>query len=118
MTEPEVPVVIIVPEELHLTESNLENVRAAHWIVREVNDLIRADFVEFIGDNVQDATRLNTQESRPAGLSAAQIDRFGGEVGRALAEGQRVSFAGDCLLFLEERFNTDRWSSQRSDLVV
>ena len=114
-------------------------------MVGEVNGLIRPDFVQFIGDNVQDATeaqfrlfdeirgrlevphfamigdhdvkddplatgfrrhvgepygatslhgfrfiRLNTQESRPVGLSAEQIDWFRGEVDSALAEGERV----------------------------
>ena len=34
--------------------------------------------------------RLNTQESRPVGLSAEQIDWFRGEVDSALAEGERV----------------------------
>ncbi len=50
------PVVFVVPGDLHLTESGLENHRVAHWMVDEVNDLIRPDFVQFIGDNVQDAT--------------------------------------------------------------
>ena len=56
MTTLDTPVVIVVPGDLHLTEPDLENVRAAHWMVGEVNDLIRPDFVQFIGDNVQDAT--------------------------------------------------------------
>jgi Icc protein len=139
------PVVVIVPGDLHLTEPGLENVRAAHWVVDEANTLIRPDFVQFIGDNVQDATedqwqlfkeirsrlaaphfamigdhdikndpaaagfrrhigdplgamtlngirfvRLNTQESRPVGLSAEQIEWFRGEVDRAIARGERV----------------------------
>ena len=104
---------------------------AAHQVIDEINMLIRPDFVQFIGDNVQDATedqfqlfdqirgrlevphfalvgdhdikddpgavgfasrlaslmrdhglngvrfiRLNTQESRPTGISAGQIDWF------------------------------------------
>ena len=114
-------------------------------MVGEVNGLIRPDFVQFIGDNVQDATeaqfrlfdeirgrlevphfamigdhdvkddplatgfrrhvgepygtislhgfrfiRLNTQESRPVGLSAEQIGWFRVEVDSALAAGERV----------------------------
>jgi 3',5'-cyclic-AMP phosphodiesterase len=145
MTESDTPLVVVVPGDLHLTEPDLENVRVAHWMVGEVNGLIRPDFVQFIGDNVQDATdaqfrlfdgirgrlevphfalvgdhdvkgdpqaagfrrhvgepygalslrglriiRLNTQESRPVGLSAAQIGWFRGEVDSALAEGERV----------------------------
>ena len=145
MTDPDIPVVVVVPGDLHLTEPDLENVRVAHWMVDEVNGLIRPDFVQFIGDNVQDATeaqfrlfddlrgrlevphfaligdhdvkddplatgfrrhvgepygaislrgfrfiRLNTQESRPVGLSAEQIDWFRGEVDSALAAGERV----------------------------
>ena len=145
MTDLDNPVVVVVPGDLHLTEPDLENVRVAHWVVDEVNDLIRPDFVQFIGDNVQDATeaqfrlfddirgrlevphfaligdhdvkddpvatgfrrhvgepygaislrgfrfiRLNTQESRPVGLSAEQIGWFRGEVDAALAAGERV----------------------------
>jgi hypothetical protein len=145
MIDIDTPLVIVVPGDLHLTEPGLENVRVAHWMVSEVNDLIRPDFVQFIGDNVQDASeaqfrlfdelrgrldvrhfalagdhdvkddpeasgfrrhlgephgalslrgfrfiRLNTRESRPVGLSAAQIGWFRREVDRALAEGERV----------------------------
>ena len=146
MTDLDKPVVVVVPGDLHLTEPDLDNVRVAHWVVDEVNSLIRPDFVQFIGDNVQDATeaqfrplrraprpaggpplrpdrrprregrpgrrrvsagtsasptarlslrgfrfiRLNTQESRPVGLSAEQIDWFRGEVDSALARGERV----------------------------
>jgi hypothetical protein len=50
------PVTFVVPGDLHLTEPDLENHRVALWMVGEVNDLIRPDFVQFIGDNVQDAT--------------------------------------------------------------
>jgi hypothetical protein len=145
MTDLDTPLVVVVPGDLHLTEPNVENVRAAEWMVGEVNDLIRPDFVQFIGDNVQDASeaqfclfddlrgrlqvphfalvgdhdvkgdpeavgfrrhvgkphgalslrgfriiRLNTQESRPVGLSAGQIDWFRREVDSALADGQQV----------------------------
>ncbi len=129
------PVVVVVPGDLHLTEPDRENVQVASWVVDDVNERIRPDFVQFIGDNVQDATeaqfrlfdqirgrlkvpyyaligdhdvkddpmapgfrqhvgdpygvialrgftfiRLNTQESRPVGLSANQIGWFRGEV--------------------------------------
>src|SRR5579883_569309 len=138
-------ITVVVPGDLHLTEPDLANVRVAHWMVREVNDLIRPSFVQFIGDNVQNATeaqfrlfdeirgglkvphfaligdhdvqddplaagfrrhlgepygafsmhgfrfiRLNTQESRPVGLSAEQIDWFTAEVDAAVAAGERV----------------------------
>jgi 3',5'-cyclic-AMP phosphodiesterase len=145
MTDLDKPVVVIVPGDLHLTGPGLENVRAAHWVVDEANNLIRPDFVQYIGDNVQDATedqwqlfddirgrllvphfamigdhdikndpgaagfrrhvgepfgaitldgfrfvRLNTQESRPAGILSEQIEWFRGEVDRAIARGERV----------------------------
>lgn len=50
------PVVFVVPGDLHLTDEGLENHRVAHWMVEEVNELVRPDFVQFIGDNVQHAT--------------------------------------------------------------
>jgi hypothetical protein len=50
------PVTFVVPGDLHLTEPGLENHRVALWMIGEVNGLIRPDFVQFIGDNVQDAT--------------------------------------------------------------
>lgn len=50
------PVVVVVPGDLHLTEPGLENHRVAHRVVDEIDRLIRPDFVQFIGDNVQDAT--------------------------------------------------------------
>ncbi len=139
------PIVVVVPGDLHLTEPDLDNVRVASRVMEDVNRLIRPDFVQFIGDNVQDATeaqfrlfdeirgrlevphfamigdhdvkgdpfaagfrrhlgesygatrlrgftfiRLNTQESRPVGLSAEQIDWFRGAVDSALARGDRV----------------------------
>ncbi len=49
------PIVCVVPGDLHLTEAGLENHRTALWMVNEVNRLVRPDFVQFIGDNVQDA---------------------------------------------------------------
>jgi 3',5'-cyclic-AMP phosphodiesterase len=50
------PVVFMVPGDLHLTEAGLDNHRAALWVVGQANGLIRPDFVQFIGDNVQDGT--------------------------------------------------------------
>ncbi len=56
MTKTHDPIVFAVPGDLHLTEPGLENYRVAQWMVEELNNLIRPDFVQFIGDNVQDAT--------------------------------------------------------------
>jgi Icc protein len=145
MKDRDTPVVVAVPGDLHLTEPHLDNARVAFHVMDELNELIRPDFVQFIGDNVQDATeaqfrlfdeirgrlkvphfamigdhdvkddplaagfhhhvgepygsislhgftfiRLNTQESRPVGLSAEQIAWFRGAADSALADGQRV----------------------------
>jgi len=145
MPTPEDTVIVVIPGDLHLTEPHLENHRVAQWVVDDVNGLIRPDFVQFIGDNVQDATdeqfhlfnalrarlevphftlvgdhdvkddpiaagfrrhvgapygaislrgfrfiRLNTQESRPLGLSTQQIAWFCGEIESALAGGERI----------------------------
>jgi 3',5'-cyclic-AMP phosphodiesterase len=49
-------VTIVVPGDLHLSEPDLPNHRTALWMTEQVNTLIRPDFVQFIGDNVQDAT--------------------------------------------------------------
>ncbi len=79
MTDLDNPVVVVVPGDLHLTEPDLENVRAAHWVVGEVNGLIRPDFVQFIGDNVQDATEAQFQPlrrtPRPARSAPLRLDR-------------------------------------------
>jgi 3',5'-cyclic AMP phosphodiesterase CpdA len=56
MSDRDAPVVVVVPGDLHLTEPEFDNVRVGRWVVQQVNDLIRPDFVQFIGDNVQDAT--------------------------------------------------------------
>ncbi len=56
MIDRDTPVVVAVPGDLHLTKPEFDNVRTARWVVEEVNSLIRPDFVQFIGDNVQDAT--------------------------------------------------------------
>jgi hypothetical protein len=50
------PIVCVIPGDLHLTEPGLDNHRTALWMVEEVNQLVHPDFVQFIGDNVQDAT--------------------------------------------------------------
>lgn len=55
MQNTEKPVVFVVPGDLHLTKPGLDNHRTALWMVDEVNDLIRPDFVQFIGDNAQNA---------------------------------------------------------------
>ncbi len=138
------PVTFVVPGDLHLTEAGLDNHDVALRAIEEINTLIRPDFVQFIGDNVQDATedqfrlfddlrqrlycphfalvgdhdvkddpnatgfrshvgatfgstllrgfrflRLDTQQSKPLGLSAEQIDWFLAEVGSAIASGER-----------------------------
>lgn len=49
------PVVFVVPGDLHLTKPGLDNHRTALWMVDEVNNVIRPDFVQFIGDNAQNA---------------------------------------------------------------
>jgi 3',5'-cyclic-AMP phosphodiesterase len=56
MNPVEDPVTFVVPGDLHLTEPGLDNHRVALRLVEEANELIRPDFVQFIGDNVQDAT--------------------------------------------------------------
>jgi hypothetical protein len=56
MTASEDPVLFVVPGDLHLTLPELENHRVALRVIDEVNQLIRPAFVQFIGDNVQDAT--------------------------------------------------------------
>ncbi len=49
-------VFVAIPGDLHLTDPGLPNHRAAEWAIEEINELIHPDFVQFIGDNVQDAT--------------------------------------------------------------
>jgi Icc protein len=50
------PVTVMVPGDLHLTDAGLPNHQIAKWVVDQANNLIKPDFVQFIGDNVQDAT--------------------------------------------------------------
>lgn len=56
MLDKRAPVVFVVPGDLHLTEPGEPNHRTAEWAIDEINALIRPDFVQFIGDNVQHAT--------------------------------------------------------------
>lgn len=56
MIADDAPVVVAAPGDLHLTDPDLPNHRAALWAVDEIDALIRPDFVQFIGDNVQDGT--------------------------------------------------------------
>lgn len=51
-------ITIVVPGDLHLTERDQPNHVAATALIESVNRLIRPDFVQFIGDNVQN-TRLS-----------------------------------------------------------
>ena len=46
-------VTVAVPGDLHLTTRDQPNYEVAVNVVQEINDLIRPDFVQFIGDNVQ-----------------------------------------------------------------
>jgi len=170
MSPVEDPVTFVVPGDLHMTEPSLANHRAALRVVEEVNTLIRPDFVQFIGDNVQDATeaqfrlfddlrsrlacphaalvgdhdihgdrearsfrsrfettygsdslrgfrflRLDTQQARPLGMSAEQVDWFRAEVDAALASGERpVIFQHNYPFQIWENFDgpgIDDWRS-------
>lgn len=50
------PIVAAIPGDLHLAREEQPNHRDALKVIDEINSLIRPDFVQFIGDNVQDAT--------------------------------------------------------------
>jgi Icc protein len=56
MEESRQPITFVVPGDLHLTTRGRENYEAALCVIRDANELIDPDFVQFIGDNVQDAT--------------------------------------------------------------
>ncbi len=145
MRAPAPEITFAVPGDLHLTEPGRESFRDALRAIDEIEEVIRPDFVQFIGDNVQDAEegqfllfdalrrrltvphfalvgdhdvkgdpsaegfrrhvgetfgamslggfrflRLNTQEARPLGISARQVEWFRGEVDAALSGGERV----------------------------
>jgi predicted phosphodiesterase len=49
------PVTFVWPGDLHLEFPDRDNVKVAHWMADEVNSLIKPDFVQFAGDNVQHA---------------------------------------------------------------
>jgi 3',5'-cyclic-AMP phosphodiesterase len=48
-------VVFVWPGDLHLESEDRPNHKTALWMADQVNDLIRPDFVQFAGDNVQHA---------------------------------------------------------------
>src|SRR4051794_6733783 len=81
MTSHDEPVVVVIPGDLHLTESELENHRVALWMVGEVNDLIRPDFVQFIGDNV--SARASGAPARGPDLCRAAGSRKGNTSSRS-----------------------------------
>jgi 3',5'-cyclic-AMP phosphodiesterase len=49
------PVIFVWPGDLHLESADRPNYKTALWMADEVNDLIKPDFVQFAGDNVQHA---------------------------------------------------------------
>jgi 3',5'-cyclic-AMP phosphodiesterase len=49
------PVLFVWPGDLHLETPDRPNNQTAQWMADEVNELIRPDFVQFAGDNVQHA---------------------------------------------------------------
>ncbi len=56
MNNSHAPVVFVWPGDLHLETADRENHRVAEWMVDQVNTLVRPDFVQWAGDNVQHAT--------------------------------------------------------------
>lgn len=56
MSSAQAPVVFVWPGDLHFTRPDAENHRAALHVAEEINSLIKPDFVQFAGDNAQDAT--------------------------------------------------------------
>lgn len=49
------PVVFVWSGDLHLETADRPNYRTAMWMADEINELIKPDFVQFPGDNVQHA---------------------------------------------------------------
>lgn len=49
------PVTFVWPGDLHLESADRPNYQTALWMTNEINDVIRPDFVQFAGDNVQHA---------------------------------------------------------------
>jgi hypothetical protein len=68
MRERNDPITLVIPGDLHLTKPGLKNHQAAIRAVDEVNQLIHPDFVQFIGDNVQEATDEQEQPGCAGGL--------------------------------------------------
>jgi len=56
MISPSEPIVCVIPGDLHLTGPGTDTFRQASLMIDEVNGSIKPDFVQFIGDNVQNAT--------------------------------------------------------------
>jgi hypothetical protein len=56
MSEDYAPVVVVWPGDLHLETSDRENYRCAEAVIEQINTLVKPDFVQFAGDNVQHAT--------------------------------------------------------------
>jgi predicted phosphodiesterase len=52
------PVIFVWPGDLHLESADRPNYKTALWMADEVNNLIRPDFVQFAGDNVQHAREI------------------------------------------------------------
>ncbi|HWB04173.1 MAG TPA: metallophosphoesterase [Verrucomicrobiales bacterium] len=48
-------ITFVWPGDLHLEFPDRDNVKVARWMTEEVNTLIKPDFVQFAGDNVQHA---------------------------------------------------------------
>jgi Icc protein len=48
-------ITFVWPGDLHLEFPDRDNVKVAHWMAEEVNSLIKPDFIQFAGDNVQHA---------------------------------------------------------------
>jgi 3',5'-cyclic-AMP phosphodiesterase len=138
-------VTFVWPGDLHLDHAGRDNHSTALWMADEVSNLIRPDFVQFAGDNVQHAREsewalfaevtsrltvpwyalvgdhdahhdpgclsfqanvgepyraftlggfrfiaLNTMQSKPLGMSQAQVLWFRYEVDLAISRGERV----------------------------
>jgi 3',5'-cyclic-AMP phosphodiesterase len=49
------PVLFVWPGDLHLETPDRPNYQTALWMTNEINDVIKPDFVQFAGDNVQHA---------------------------------------------------------------
>ncbi|HTI51828.1 MAG TPA: metallophosphoesterase [Planctomycetaceae bacterium] len=135
---------IVVPGDLHLTTREQENYSAAVRVVEEINELVRPDFVQFIGDNVQDvteeqfdlfdeirrlvkaphfslvgdhdvvgdsqATLFRKRVGQPAGSTVLSGYRF---VRLNTLDPPRLGFSDAQLCWLEDEFETARYSGER-----